>query len=325
MIKTNYSLIALLLVSINITSQEKQSALTLTDNESQFLDLGKMVIAGDVEGLESVALDTVADRGAGVTRSFLEQYFPTVEVSLGLGDPAKPTFGVLVVSPLSDQNNIQDTLFTQISTFHYDGRTTINLGLGYRRLEMDNTLLLGVNTFYDHEFPYDHGRASVGLEARTSIWEINANHYWGVTKWKQGRNSRHEKALGGFDIEAGIPLPYMNWAKFYARAFRWDTEISGVKDTKGNDLSLRAEVPTIPGLAIEGGRRTYTSSQSDENFLKITYDLASNSAKTNPTPWFSRAAYKLASMEERRFDKVRRENLILKQKKATGKVTISGY
>jgi hypothetical protein len=42
-----------------------------------------------------------------------------------------------------------------------------------------------------------------------------------------------------------------------------------------------------------------------------------NAAK--PTqPWFSETAYKLASMEDRRYEKVRRENLIIKQKKSNG-------
>ena len=36
----------------------------------------------------------------------------------------------------------------------------------------DDKLLLGVNTFYDQEFPYRHGRASLGLEARTTVGEV---------------------------------------------------------------------------------------------------------------------------------------------------------
>ena len=74
-----------------------------------------------------------------------------------------------MVAPLSDQEDIENTIFTQVSAFYTDNRTTLNAGLGYRRLVSDNTLMLGVNAFYDHEFPYDHGRYSIGLEAR-STW-----------------------------------------------------------------------------------------------------------------------------------------------------------
>jgi hypothetical protein len=39
-----------------------------------------------------------------------------------------------------------------------------------------------------------------------------------------------------------------------------------------------------------------------------------NTAKPSQ-PWFSERAYQLSSMEDRRYDKVRRENLIVKQKR----------
>ena len=152
------------------------SSETPADEDSAFIDLSKMVAAGDVDGLENQAIAAATDQGIGFTQSFLEKYFPTVEVSFeGKNDDI--TAGLLVVAPLSDKEDIQNTIFTQLSVFYVDSRTTLNTGLGYRRLEFDNTLMLGVNAFYDHEFPYDHGRFSIGLEARTTVGEINANIY----------------------------------------------------------------------------------------------------------------------------------------------------
>ena len=86
--------------------------------------------------------------------------------------------------------------------------------------------------------PYRHGRASLGLEARTTVGEINANRYWATTGWQAGANDMDEHALGGVDLEIGIPLPYMNWATFYAKAFKWNTEIPGEKDSIGNVFFL---------------------------------------------------------------------------------------
>jgi hypothetical protein len=40
-----------------------------------------------------------------------------------------------------------------------------------------------------------------------------------------------------------------------------------------------------------------------------------NAAKPSE-PWFGEKAYQLSSMEDRRYDKVRRENLIIKQKRS---------
>lgn len=263
---------------------------------------------------------SVNKEGVGVTKSFLEKYFPTVELQLDMFDYRKATSGILIVAPLSNPNDTKNTLFTQDSVYHNNNRTTVNLGLGYRRLEMDNKLLLGASGFYDYEFPYGNRRTSIGLEARTTVGELNFNQYWGASSWVNAANSYQEKSLGGTDIEVGIPLPYMNWAKVYGRGFIW-YGVDGANDLKGTDVSLRAQVPFLPGLAIEGGRRTYTNDTRDENFLRISYNLM-DMAKANPSaPWFTAKAYSLDSMENQRYNKVRRENMIMKQTRSTATTT----
>ena len=294
-------------VSDNRTPNKNQSS-------SKYFNLGKSLLAGNTDSLKGTAINALTAEGIGVSKSFLEKYFPTVEISANFGDPSKPTAGILVVAPLSDINDVQNTFFTQLSSFYTDNRTTINIGFGYRRLEFDNKLLLGANVFYDHEFPYDHQRTSVGLEARTTVGEVNFNQYWGISGWKDGRNGLEERALGGTDIEVGIPLPYMNWAKFYARSFVWNA-VDGVNDIKGNDVSLQAR---MNGFIIEAGHRTYNT-LSDEDFIRVSYNL--NADKSDDDfQWFSETAYKLASMEKHRFDKVRRENLIVKQRRGALRV-----
>jgi hypothetical protein len=75
-------------------------------------------------------------------------------------------------------------------------------------------------------------------------------------------------------------------------------------------------VPILPGLAIEGGRRTYAGSTPDENFLRISYNLIDMNTAKPSQPWFGERAYQLSSMEDRRYDKVRRENIIVKQRRS---------
>ncbi|CAO6132453.1 Inverse autotransporter, beta-domain containing protein [Candidatus Pelagibacterales bacterium] len=246
----------------------------------------------------------------------MDTLFPTVEVSLSKGlNEDHLVGGILVVAPLSDPKNVLNTTFTQGSIFLHDDRKTVNLGLGHRVLEFDKKLLLGANAFYDHEFPYDHQRASIGLEARSSVGEINANKYWALTKWKKAGIS-DERALDGQDIEAAIPLPYINWAKASVRHFRWEG-VDGTSDLKGNDYSLRAEVPIFRGLSIEAGVRDFDN-KKDEHFVRLTYSPKAP-ADTLKTPQLvSNEAYTLTSMEDRRYEKVRRENLIVKQKRRAG-------
>ena len=280
---------------------------------TKILSLGTKVAQNGVDGLKSEGLSSINSDATGITKSFLEKYFPTVEVSLDLFESNKPTSSLLILAPLSDPDDVKNTFFTQDSVYYQDNRTTINMGLGYRRLEMDNKLLLGVNAFYDHEFPYNHGRTSLGLEARSTVGEVNFNRYWAASGWKNGADGLEEHALGGTDLEAGVPLPYMNWAKLYVRGFIWNA-YDGVADLKGNDISLRAQAPFMQGLAIEAGHRNFNNLPS-EDFIKISYNLMSLMKPQAAQPLISQNAYSLSSMENKRYDKVRRENLIVKQKR----------
>jgi len=276
----------------------------------------------DADKIKSAAKEKLKNKAVGITTSYLEKYFDVFELSIDSPDDLSSA-SILVVKGLSDPDDIKNTWFTQGSVFVNAGRATLNLGLGYRRLMANDKLLLGVNTFYDQEYPYRHGRASLGLEARTTVGEINANRYWATTGWQAGDNAMDEHALGGVDIEIGMPLPYMNWATFYAKAFKWNTETSGVKDSVGNILSFRAEVPVIPGFAIEAGQTQYSSDEDTNNFVKLEYDLI-QAFKKEKAPLFTNYAYKMASMEGQRLKKVRRENKIYKQMKNSS-VTVKGF
>ena len=276
----------------------------------------------DADKVKDAIKQGVKDEAVGIATSYFEKYFDVFELSIDSPDDLSSA-SILVVKGLSDPDDIKHTWFTQGSVFVDAGRATLNLGLGYRHLTADDKLLLGVNTFYDQEYPYRHGRASLGLEARTTVGEINFNRYWATTSWQAGQNGLDEHALGGLDLEIGIPLPYMNWATFYARAFKWHSVIKGEKDSIGNDLSFRAEVPVIPGLAIEAGHRQYSSNETSDNFLKIEYDLIQG-AKKEKAPLFTSYAYKMGSMADQRLKKVRRENKIYKQMKSST-VSVKGF
>ena len=165
----------------------------------------------------------------------LGQNFETVEVQLSSGTSNAVVGSILVVKPLSDINDEKNTLFTQGSIFlSDDSRETINLGIGKRKLINDDTLLLGANLFYDHELDYDHQRASIGIEAISSVGSFRANQYYGLSGWQSGFGNIKEKALNGNDVEFGAPLPYLPWANFYLRSFNWDGA-SGATDLKGDE------------------------------------------------------------------------------------------
>ena len=52
-----------------------------------------MVAAGDLEGAQSQVIEAATDQGVGFTQSFLEKYFPTVEVSFETKEGQNPPPG----------------------------------------------------------------------------------------------------------------------------------------------------------------------------------------------------------------------------------------
>ena len=302
-----------------------------SSDNSKMIELGRYLAQADVDGLVDSIVDGVTQEGVGVSKQYLEKYFKTVELTFttggSLSSSMKPTFEVLVVAPLSDEEDIFNTYFTQLGLSYSDNRTTLNLGLGYRKLSESKYILMGANAFYDYEIPFNHGRASLGLEYRTTIGEMNANIYKATTDWQQGKASYLEHALDGFDIEAGIPLPYMNWATLFAKRSEWGSEVAGFANLKVNEVQLRAQIPVLTGLEIEAGRKFNSGAATNNvSYINVSYNLMTAfSEKPKEAVWISDYAYKLASMEDQRYEKVRRENRIIKQSKKSGSVTVIGY
>ena len=247
----------------------------------------------------------------------LGQLFPTAEVSLSSGTTNEVTGSILVVKPLSDINDNENILFTQGSLFLSDeSRETLNLGIGKRKLVNDDTLLIGANLFYDHELDYDHQRASVGIEAISSVGSFRLNQYYGLSGWTAGLDNVQEKALNGQDIEVGAPLPYLPWTNLYYRSFNWEGA-SGATDLEGDEISLEAK---FSNFNVEVGKRSNDGVTEDEEFLKITYTCCNNS---NSEIGISDTAYNLTSVADQKFAKVRRQNLIVKQKEMD--LTVIGF
>ena len=59
-----------------------------------------MIAVGDLEGAQNQMIDAATDQGVGFTKSFLEKYFPTLELSVDSQGGQKPTSGILIVAPL---------------------------------------------------------------------------------------------------------------------------------------------------------------------------------------------------------------------------------
>ena len=231
------------------------------------------------------------------------------EIEFDITKYSKPEFSLLTVQPLFQSKNDLDTFFTQ-GRFAYGrdaDRKTFNLGFGYRRLVLGEGLMLGANTFFDYEAPFDHRRVGMGGEIRSGPLELNVNYYNAISRKVKADGGAHERALDGYDLEMGAQLPYLPWARVFGKYFYWDT-VQKAKNVQGKRVGLRLR--PFPLAEIEVG---YT----DDNFnppatfvhIRVSLGLGrteqdSGIAKIDEVP------FRFTSMKEQTLDKVRRENTI---------------
>ena len=241
--------------------------------------------------------------------SFLDDNFDDTDFSIKSTEGLKPQIGILTFKPLNDTE--QGLTFFQGSFFTHDGgdRNTLNLGLGKRILSNDESVMFGLNAFYDHEIDYDHQRASIGGEIKSSILELSTNHYFAISNEVTGKNNIKEEVADGYDLEFGAHVPYIPTAKMYAKIFEYD--IPGGSDYEGVEYSSNIGIPNS-GMNFEVGYKDYgNNGYEDQWFFNLTFSLN----KMNPnTSFVSDKAFERVSMKDKKYEKVRRENIIVKSK-----------
>ena len=250
-------------------------------------------------------VDEAVDRFYSSLERFLEENFENTDFSIKKIETIKPEIGIQTFKIFSEDS--ADLSFFQGSLFLHDSdRETFNIGLGQRYLSNDESILFGLNAFYDYEFDYEHQRFSIGAEIKSSILDLNYNQYFAQSSSKKGKNGKDEEAIDGYDVELGAHLPYIPSMKAYFKAF--DFEVPGGKDFQGLEFSTQFKVPNS-GLSFEIGHTDYDH-HNDQSFINLRY---SNSIKNPGTSLLSSEAFERISMKDRIYEKVRRENIIKKK------------
>ena len=250
-------------------------------------------------------VDEVVDRFYSSLESFLEENFENTDFSIKKIETIKPEIGIQTFKIFSEDSS--DLSFFQGSLFLHDSdRETFNLGIGQRYLSNDESILFGLNAFYDYEFDYEHQRFSIGAEIKSSILDFNYNQYFAQSSSKKGKDSKNEEAIDGYDAEVGAHLPYIPSMKVYLKAF--DFEVPSGNDFQGLEFSTQLKIPNS-GLSFEIGHTDYDN-HTDQSFINIKY---SNNERNPGTSLFSDNAYEKISMKDRMYEKVRRDNIIKKK------------
>lgn len=250
------------------------------------------------------------------------QWLSRTELDIGWGDEEAMRYSILTTQPIWQSADKTQTFLMQASAQRYDlysiTRDAANFGLGYRQLLLDNSLLLGINTFGDHEFHYGHSRWSIGGEVKYGAVDFNANRYMGIGS-KETVKGSDERAMSGYDAELGTTLPYLPWAHVYGKYFVWEKEV-GSSNTIGNDFS--AEFDLLPNISLVAGTQN-DNLNTRENYAMLRFRLGADGKPTLATKPVSAVMWSSRDLRDETLKKVRRENRIITERATTsGGVTV---
>jgi len=281
------------------------------------------VSADDSEQIKSSLMSRMTSSASSFVSTgigaLLSPNFNTVEVSTNLKE-GDSSVDIGVLRAYGDNPN--SFIFNQINLNRFDKRTTLNLGLGYRRLNADETWMTGVNAFYDHEFPNDHKRNGVGFELISSIFEARVNSYNGTTGYIKDKSGTDSKALDGRDMGFKVALPYFPGMMFGMNAVQWDG-IDGMKDKKSRKYTLGGYLSDNVSVSYEHHDYKLAATK-DTNTINLNYTWGFGVENTKPKLFeLASSAYELKKLGDQRYDLVKRENRIVKKK--SGTLTVSGY
>ncbi len=291
-------------------------------NEEQIAETVRDTATGSSsEEVVREAANRVTSELSGRAAAAIDNVIPnsTTEISVqDVSDGGDSHIEILNVTGFGESLDGHTQNFVQSSAIRADSRTTINLGLGRRYLSDDETMIYGLNAFFDIDPENDHQRASIGAEIKSSALELTVNNYFGLTGFKDGKNGNSERALGGYDLELGAQVPYIPAAKLYVKQFQWDLH-DDVANIKGQTYSLEFAQMFSSGLNIEAGQRNYDGLREDETFVQLTYTLPYGNApkSSDGSSLFSQNMFEQRSMKTDMLKKVRRHNQIVVQTRFT--------
>ena len=188
----------------------------------------------------------------------------------------KPLYSVETVQPLGHYDDkSRDVWFTQqrISRASDIG-TTLNVGVGYRRISKDDRRLYGAHLFYDHRFLHHHDRLSGGLEYMSGESEFRFNWYGSASDERVLDANLHtlERVANGYTLEYGKTFKNARWARVYVEGYHWNQERQADK----NGLRVGSELQLTPRVSVDMGYNK-PEHNSGGAYGKITFRLAGSS------------------------------------------------
>ena len=169
--------------------------------------------------------------------------------------------------------------FTEFGLTANDDDSTVNIGIGIRKLSDDQMVMGGINAFYDQEIDTNHKRGSIGIELISAPFRLNANRYYALSDGYQLTALQNEKPMSGHDVDVEVTIPYLprlyagyNQSKWYGEDNAADVERKVYR--LGGNLSKN--------VSVEIGKRTYSSNIEDQNTAKLSYNYTFDADTDEP-------------------------------------------
>jgi len=263
----------------------------------------------------SVSNADVLDNVSGKISKMAADLIPgegVTEVSIDIEKNSEPNFNILAVRDIEKTENTN--FFTQISFHNTDisgnERYIGNIGLGYRFLTDDESLMIGFNSFYDHDLTDGHKRASIGFEARASTLDFNFNQYHPLTGMQKNivenkSSTVEEQVLGGVDYRLASQLPYMPWAEISWKGYQIESD-KAADNVKGDIYSLGLAL--TPTLQLDLSKDQSTSGAEDVQGGSLTFIYPPRENKPTLLDGFSEEVWFKESMQNKLSQKVERNN-----------------
>jgi hypothetical protein len=261
--------------------------------------------------IKDVTLNKISEKVSSTVSNLIPgEGLTEVDVKLrddnnGNGNYEFKILGVRDILP-SDNSN----LFTQFSLhtqeINSDKRIIGNLGLGYRFLNSDQSMMFGANTFYDQDLEENHKRVGLGFEAKAAMLDFNYNLYQKATN-QLVISGTNEQVLSGQEYNITSQIPYMPWSTFNFQGYRMENEKT-TQDVKGNIYSL--EMALNPSLQFDILKDVSSvDGQEDEWEYMLTFTHPPRENKSTLADGLtSNEAFVKKDMQASLKDKVRRNN-----------------
>ena len=276
---------------------------------------------------------TYADAASRSKYSFFKNSEGTIGFSEDSDGKTLVDFSILTVIPIKQSADLKHTYFTQLNAMSVeqfqDRRIGTNIGVGYRNYNEEQNLVLGINSFYDYEFSSDHYRIGFGGELKKGLLDLNLNYYEGLSGSKEIKINNingNEKALDGFDLEIGHPLPYLPWTKLYIAYSKFDGHL-GEDPTS---MRYSSEIYLNKNIVAEAGYNDDRQSDGvDQNYWFVKVSVTSTD-KNRPTLFgpegqlYSSQAFGQRDVKNTLLDKVRRQNKITVERSQSGSFQVGG-